>query len=190
MQLQPLIPSAKFSLRRFPQIMHELKCRQAIAWETIGTQYILAMRDIADLKEIMSVGGSAFIARGRATGENRAEKAAELATISKKLGASIAEAKGVLVQIRGGRDLSLLEVEAAAAYVRNQMDRNIEFTMGAVMDPELGPELQVSLIATGMQRELPYLPMPAAPSPTVSEERGRGTGRYQRTPIHTRAYLT
>ena len=146
--------------------------------------------DVADLKEIMSVGGSAFIARGKATGENRAEKAAEQATISRKLGASIAEAKGVLVQIRGGRDLSLLEVEAAAAYVRNQMDGNIEFTMGAVMDPELGPELQVSLIATGMQRELPYIPMPAEEPAQEPEARRRETGRYNHPPMLRRAYLT
>ncbi|MCB0006246.1 MAG: cell division FtsZ family protein [Anaerolineales bacterium] len=139
--------------------------------------------DIEDLRSIMSVGGQAFLARGQADGDDRAVKAAEQATISQQLGATVAEAQGVLVQVRGGSRLSLHEIEAAAAHIRQQMAANVEFAVGAVMDPELGDRLQVSLIATGLRRDSGPVARraPAGLNPETSRQPGtdgQRTGRY------------
>jgi cell division protein FtsZ len=105
--------------------------------------------DFADIRTIMSEGGAALMAVGRASGEDRARKAAEMAISSELLDITIDGARGILFNVSGGSDLSLLEVNEAAAIIKETAHPDVNLIFGAVVDPELGDEFRITVIATG-----------------------------------------
>ncbi len=108
--------------------------------------------DFADVRTIMSEGGAALMAVGRATGEDRARKAAELAISSQLLDITIDGARGILFNVTGGPDLSLFEVNDAAAIIKETAHPDVNLIFGAVIDPTMGDEIRITVIATGFER--------------------------------------
>ncbi len=107
--------------------------------------------DFADVRSIMNEGGSALMAIGRASGDNRAQNAAEQAIHSALLDVSIEGAQGILFNVTGGPDLSLYEVNEAAEIIRRTADPDANIIFGAVIDPELKDEVRITVIATGFE---------------------------------------
>jgi len=105
--------------------------------------------DFADVQAIMKNAGSALMALGEASGPSRAKLAAQAAIESPVLEASIAGAKGVLLNISGGSDLALSEVEEAAQVVAEVVDPRANIIFGTVLNPRLEGLLKITLIATG-----------------------------------------
>jgi cell division protein FtsZ len=105
--------------------------------------------DFADVRTIMRDAGSALMGIGRASGENRAAEAARIAVSSPLLEASIEGATGILLNITGGSDIGLFEVNEAAEVVTGAADQNANVIFGAVIDDSLREEVQVTVIATG-----------------------------------------
>ncbi|HEX9797845.1 MAG TPA: cell division protein FtsZ [Anaerolineales bacterium] len=108
--------------------------------------------DFADVRTIMSEGGAALMAVGRATGEERAREAAEKAISSELLDITIDGARGILFNVTGGNDLSLYEVNQAAAIIKETAHPDVNLIFGAVIDPSMVDELRVTVIATGFER--------------------------------------
>ena len=108
--------------------------------------------DFADVKTIMLNTGLAHMGIGRASGENRAEEAAKQAIHSPLLETSIEGARGVLLNITGGPDLGLFEVNAAAELVQKSADADANIIFGAVIDEKLGDEIFITVIATGFEK--------------------------------------
>jgi cell division protein FtsZ len=105
--------------------------------------------DFADVKAVMSNAGSALMGIGRARGEDRAEVAAQQAISSPLLEASMDGAQGVLLNISGGSDLGLFEINAAAELVAEAAHPEANIIFGAVIDDALGDEVRVTVIAAG-----------------------------------------
>ncbi|MBM7692354.1 cell division protein FtsZ [Peribacillus deserti] len=105
--------------------------------------------DFADVKTIMSNKGSALMGIGVATGENRAAEAAKKAVSSPLLETSIDGAQGVLMNITGGSNLSLFEVQEAADIVASASDQDVNMIFGSVINENLKDEIVVTVIATG-----------------------------------------
>src|SRR5438067_9755106 len=105
--------------------------------------------DFADVKSIMSDSGGALMAIGRGTGESRAQDAARMAISSPLLDISMEGAKGVLLNITGGLDLALSEINEAADVVAQAADPESNIIFGAVIDPKLENEIKITVIATG-----------------------------------------
>ncbi len=114
--------------------------------------------DFADVKTIMTEGGSALMAIGVATGENRASEAAKKAISSPLLEKSIDGAKGVLMNITGGTNLSLYEVNEAADIVATAADPEVNMIFGSVISEDLSDEIVVTVIATGFQENESHMP--------------------------------
>ncbi len=108
--------------------------------------------DFADVKTIMSEGGAALMAVGVGEGDERARKAAEAAISSELLDITIDGARGVLFNVTGGSDLTLFEVNQAAAIIRETTHPDVNMIFGAVVDPNMGDEIRVTVIATGFER--------------------------------------
>jgi cell division protein FtsZ len=108
--------------------------------------------DFADVKTIMSEGGAALMAVGRASGEDRARAAAEQAISSQLLDITIDGARGILFNVTGGPGLSLFEVNQAAAIIKETAHPDVNLIFGAVIDPNIGDELRITVIATGFER--------------------------------------
>jgi cell division protein FtsZ len=108
--------------------------------------------DFADVRTIMSEGGAALMAVGKASGEDRARSAAEQAISSHLLDITIDGARGILFNVTGGPDLSLFEVNQAAAIIKETAHPDVNLIFGAVIDPNIGDELRVTVIATGFER--------------------------------------
>ena len=138
--------------------------------------------DFADVKTVMSGAGSALMGIGRARGENRAAIAAEAAIASPLLEASMDGANGVLLNISGGSDLGLFEINAAAELVQEAAHPEANIIFGTVIDDALGDEVRVTVIAAGFEAGAPQprlerprpvrasapVPAPAsAPEPSV-----------------------
>lgn len=111
--------------------------------------------DFADVKAIMSEGGAALMAVGRATGEDRARAAAEMAISSQLLDITIDGARGILFNVTGGSDLTLFEVTEAAAIIKDTAHPDVNMIFGAVIDPNLKEEIRITVIATGFDRSAP-----------------------------------
>ena len=105
--------------------------------------------DFADVRTIMNEAGSALMGIGRASGDNRAAEAARAAVASPLLEASIDGATGILLNVTGGRDLGLFEVNEAAEVVTAAADTNANVIFGAVIDDAMTEEVRVTVIATG-----------------------------------------
>jgi cell division protein FtsZ len=105
--------------------------------------------DLADVRTIMTGAGTAHMGIGKARGEARAQKAAEAAVHSSLLETSIDGARGILLNISGGSDLSLFEVNEVASIVNAAADPDANIIFGAVVDPTLGDSIWVTVVATG-----------------------------------------
>jgi cell division protein FtsZ len=108
--------------------------------------------DFADVRAIMSEGGAALMAVGRGSGEDRAKVAAEQAISSQLLDITIDGARGVLFNMTGGPNLTLFEVNQAAAIIRETAHPDVNMIFGAVIDQDMGDEVRVTVIATGFER--------------------------------------
>ena len=109
--------------------------------------------DFADVKTIMLNTGMAHLCICRASGENRAEDAAKQATESPLLETSIEGARGVIINITGGPDLGLHEVNTAAELVQRSVDPEANIIFGAVIDPDMKDEIVITVIATEFEKE-------------------------------------
>lgn len=107
--------------------------------------------DFADVKAVMQNAGTALMAIGEGRGEGRAFTAARAAIASPLLDVSIEGAKGVLVNISGGPDLSLAEVTEAAETIAEAVDPDANIILGAVIHPRVQDEIKVTVIATGLK---------------------------------------
>jgi cell division protein FtsZ len=105
--------------------------------------------DFADVRTIMRDAGSALMGIGIASGENRAAEAARTAVSSPLLEQSVDGATGILLNVTGGSELGLFEVNEAAEVVTGAADQNANVIFGAVIDDSLGDEVRVTVIATG-----------------------------------------
>jgi cell division protein FtsZ len=106
--------------------------------------------DFADVRTIMRDAGSALMGIGFATGENRAREAAERALRSPLIDTELVGARGILLSIAGGDDLSLLEVTEAAEVIRAAATAETNIIFGATIDPRLNGQVWVTVIATGL----------------------------------------
>jgi cell division protein FtsZ len=109
--------------------------------------------DFADVKSVMTGAGTALMAIGEAHGDNRAQQAARMAISSPLLDVSIEGARGVLVNVTGGPDLTLQEVSDAANVIGEAVDPQANIIFGAVILPRPRVDLTITLIATGLHAE-------------------------------------
>ena len=123
--------------------------------------------DFADVKTIMAGMGFAMMGTGVAEGQDRAIEAARRAISSPLLeGASVNGARGVIINVTGGTDLSLIEVSEASSIVQEAADEDANIIFGAVVDPGLKGKVKITVIATGMEPHLNARPVaPAASTP-------------------------
>jgi cell division protein FtsZ len=108
--------------------------------------------DFADVRTIMSEGGAALMAVGIGKGEDGARIAAEQAISSQLLDITIDGARGILFNVTGGPDLTLFEVNQAAAIIKETAHPDVNLIFGAVIDQELKDEVRITVIATGFER--------------------------------------
>ena len=109
--------------------------------------------DFADVKTIMLNTGMAHMGTGHASGENKAEDAAKEAIQSPLLETSIEGARGVIINITGGEDLGLQEVNTAAELIQRSVDPEANIIFGTVIDPEMNDEIKITVIATGFENQ-------------------------------------
>lgn len=110
--------------------------------------------DFADVKTIMTGGGDAIMGTGAATGENRAVEAAQMAISCPLLeDVSIGGAEGVLVNITGGKDLTLYEINDATCVIHDAAGNNANIILGAVIDEKFQGEMRVTVVATGFNKK-------------------------------------
>jgi cell division protein FtsZ len=124
--------------------------------------------DFADVRTIMSDAGSAIMGIGFATGESRAREAADRALRSPLIDTELTGAKGILLSIAGGDDLTLLEVNEAAEVVRQAATEETNIIFGATIDERLAGQCWVTVVATGLGR-------PSLRSPTLESVTGADT---------------
>jgi cell division protein FtsZ len=105
--------------------------------------------DFADIRTIMRDAGPAWMSIGHGSGQNRAVDAAKQALSSPLLDVSMEGAKGVLFNVAGSNSLSLFEVNAAAEVIKQAVDPEANVIFGVVLDPNMGNEVRLTLIATG-----------------------------------------
>nr|WP_207476557.1 cell division protein FtsZ [Arenibaculum pallidiluteum] len=119
--------------------------------------------DFADIRSVMTEMGKAMMGTGEATGERRAIDAAEAAISNPLLDdVSMKGAKGVLINITGGMDMTLFEVDEAANRVRDEVDPDANIIFGSTFDPSLGDRMRVSVVATGIDTVPATLQVPVA----------------------------
>ena len=119
--------------------------------------------DFADVKTIMAGMGLAMMGTGIAEGPDRAIEAARRAISSPLLeGASVNGARGVIINVTGGPDLSLVEVSEASSIVQEAADEDANIIFGAVVDPTLDGKVKITVIATGFGSQSPASNRPAA----------------------------
>ena len=113
--------------------------------------------DFDDVRTIMSEGGAALMAVGVASGEDRAKIAAEQAISSQLLDVTINGAHGILFNVTGGPNLSLFEVNQAAAIIKETASPDVNLIFGAVIDENMGDEIRITVIATGFDQNRPQV---------------------------------
>ncbi len=139
--------------------------------------------DFADVKTIMSDKGLALMGTGRAAGEKRAVTAMQQAIASPLLeDVTIDGATGLLINITGGRDLTLQEVNEALTLVHDAADAEAEIIFGSLIDDEVHEEVKITIIATGFLAKDARRPMPAAPTGVL-----RPAPELQPAPVRSRA---
>ena len=121
--------------------------------------------DFADVRTVMSDAGTALMGIGFATGENRAHEAAERALRSPLIDTELVGARGILLSIAGGEDLTLLEVNEAAEVIRRGATEETNIIFGATIDERLAGQVWVTVIATGIGQPARASARPAEPDP-------------------------
>ena len=126
--------------------------------------------DFADVRAVMREMGKAMMGTGEAEGDKRALTAAE-AAISNPLidDASMKGARGLLISITGGRDLTLYEVDEAATRIREEVDQDANIIVGATFDEDLDGIIRVSVVATGIDQALTQRPSVSAAEARIAE---------------------
>lgn len=153
--------------------------------------------DFADVKKVMEQMGTAMMGTGRASGETRAMDAAKQAINSPLLeDVSISGARGLLMNFTGPSDMSMDEVDEASSYIKGEVDGDAEIFWGLVFDDSLGNEIQITVIATGIDKEQhskvvrlrDVTPEDAKDTWTVRGANGASLDipTYQRVPEHSR----
>ena len=135
--------------------------------------------DFADVRAIMSEGGAALMAVGNGSGDERAKKAAEAAISSALLDITIDGARGVLFNVTGGPGMTLFEVNQAAAIIRETAHPDVNMIFGAVIDPNMGDDIRITVIATGFERS--SMPRRALERQPRSEARRSDSASYMRS---------
>ncbi|MGD9739368.1 MAG: cell division protein FtsZ [Bauldia sp.] len=142
--------------------------------------------DFADVRSVMREMGKAMMGTGEASGERRAQQAAEAAIANPLLDeTSMSGAKGLLISITGGRDLTLFEVDEAATRIREEVDPDANIILGATFDESLEGVIRVSVVATGIDNEAQMAA--ADKAPRVTEAAPRAASRPVVQPISNRA---
>ncbi|NRD79661.1 cell division protein FtsZ [Bacillus sp. BRMEA1] len=143
--------------------------------------------DFADVKTIMSNQGTALMGIGIAKGENRAVEAAKKAISSPLLETSIDGAQGVLMNITGGVNLSLYEVQEAADIVASAADRDLNMIFGSIINESLKDEIMITVIATGFTDQVPSvsnrMQEPIIKPAATLYSKNEDTGNYDRKKI-------
>lgn len=125
--------------------------------------------DFADIRAVMSEMGKAMMGTGEATGERRAIDAAEAAISNPLLDdVSMKGAKGVLINITGGLDMTLFEVDEAANRIRDEVDPDANIIFGSTFDDSLEGKMRVSVVATGIDAATAARPVPVQPFSVVA----------------------
>ena len=125
--------------------------------------------DFADIRTVMAEMGKAMMGTGEAEGEDRARLAAEAAISNPLLDEiSMAGARGVLINITGGDDITLSEVDTAANRIRDEVDSDANIIFGATLDPELEGRIRISIVATGIDSIQGQKPLPLEPFTTIT----------------------
>jgi cell division protein FtsZ len=127
----------------------EILCHAVQAIAEVITVPGLVNLDFADIRAIMKDAGPAWMSMGRGSGQNRAVNAAKEALASPMLDVSITGAKGVLFNVAGGSSLTLFEVSDAAKVIGEAVDPEANIIFGVNVDPNMGNEVRLTLIATG-----------------------------------------
>jgi cell division protein FtsZ len=137
--------------------------------------------DFADVKSIMAGMGLALMGAGRASGENRALEATQQAISSPLLEeATINGAKGVLINITGGTDLTLFEVNEASSIIRQAADDDANIIFGAVIDEGMRDEMKITVIATGFDKVMTTVGTTAAAANTNANAASPSAGQAPR----------
>ena len=135
--------------------------------------------DFADVRSIMSEMGKAMMGTGEATGEKRAVLAAEAAIANPLLDeTSMRGARGLLISITGGNDLTLYEVDEAASRIRQEVDEEANIILGATFEPSLDGVVRVSVVATGIDQAIL-----SQAEPVTSASRGEAAHRPRPAPV-------
>ena len=137
--------------------------------------------DFADVRSVMNEMGKAMMGTGEAAGEDRAVQAAEKAIANPLLDeVSLKGAKGVLINITAGPDLTLFELDEAANRIRSEVDAEANIMVGSTLDPEMAGMMRVSVVATGIdaisREQVTPAPQRAAAEPPVAPAPARPTG--------------
>ena len=143
--------------------------------------------DFADIRAVMSEMGKAMMGTGEATGDNRAVAAAEAAISNPLLDEiSMKGARGVLINITGGMDMTLFEVDEAANRIRDEVDPDANIIFGSTFDQALDGKIRISVVATGIEAQAHAMPRPGYGSlsvvargvPQAAETAVRSDGGY------------
>jgi cell division protein FtsZ len=142
--------------------------------------------DFADVRVVMREMGKAMMGTGEASGEKRALTAAEGAISNPLIDDSTMKgAKGVLISITGGKDLTLFEVDEAATRIREEVDKDANIIVGATFDESLDGIIRVSVVATGIDKVAGARTVPATEQRTLrAPEKVERTGAPTRIPAH------
>ena len=125
--------------------------------------------DFADVRSVMREMGKAMMGTGEASGERRATEAAEAAIANPLLDeTSMRGARGLLISITGGKDLTLFEVDEAATRIREEVDPDANIILGATFEEALEGVIRVSVVATGIDSEAKAEPSAGSAAPTIA----------------------
>ncbi len=146
--------------------------------------------DFADIRTVMSEMGKAMMGTGEAEGDKRAVEAAEAAISNPLLDdTSMKGAKGVLINITGGMDMTLFEVDEAANRIRDEVDPDANIIFGSTFDEKLNGKMRVSVVATGIASEAASQPRPtvislagATPAPSPAQMQAPAPAAVQPKP--------
>lgn len=137
--------------------------------------------DFADVRTIMKEMGDALMGTGMASGENRATEAAQMAISSPLLeGVSIAGAQGILINITGSPELSLMEVDEATKIIHEAAGEEANVILGTVIDENMTEEIMVTVIATGFNKRASVIQRPAKPAAKLIDHVPVGPAELQR----------
>ena len=144
--------------------------------------------DFADVRAIMRGMGKAMMGTGEASGEKRANRAAEAAIANPLLDdVSMKGARGLLISITGGSDLTLYELDEAATRIREEVDQDANIILGATFDESLDGIIRVSVVATGIEPALISANSPNNPAIAETEQRIAEVAERLRAEARTRA---